>query len=195
MLITIPPSPSLCVYFFRKNKDQTEFVGINTSTVYIGTEYSSFNCHIEDFVFESVNRLCAGSEKIWFVFSWIFTTGTLADWDLCYYTFLLLLLASRFIILPAYYKAFTIWFSMMGISAGGTDTNCFTFPQHKHNFIDPRKVLRAGFPVRTVSIHSLRLVGSPSSESHFDEPEISCFRWDSVLVTLFMYCHMQSTGE
>ncbi|KAK3926318.1 Lysine-specific demethylase 4B [Frankliniella fusca] len=104
-----------------KGEATTCIPGINQPTVYVGTEYSSFNLHSEDFNFESINRMVDGSEKVWFV------------------------------IPPSYQNSFTAWFSQCGVFEDGTaDAQCASFLQHKHHFVDPRAVAAAGFPVRTI---------------------------------------------
>lgn len=40
-------------------------LGITAPSIYIGSEASTFNLHIEDHAFESVNRLVAGKPKVW----------------------------------------------------------------------------------------------------------------------------------
>ncbi|KAK3925561.1 Lysine-specific demethylase 4 [Frankliniella fusca] len=116
-------SPNIAKLEFTdpKGKTTNSIPGINIPTVYVGTEYSSFNLHAEDFFFQSINRMVEGSDKFWFV------------------------------IPPAYHNDFTVWMSQCGVCKDGSaDTNCASYLQHKHFFVDPRVVVQAGFPVRTI---------------------------------------------
>ncbi|XP_026280143.1 probable lysine-specific demethylase 4A isoform X2 [Frankliniella occidentalis] len=78
-------SPHLDNLVNMKNVEQTRFEGINSPTIYIGTQSSTFGLHIEDFAFESINRSLGAAEKLWFV------------------------------VPPAYYGSFCLWMSKCGV--------------------------------------------------------------------------------